>query len=691
MSLIRPLAPLSGFFIAASLLFTSLPAQSDASSAAPAAVLPEQINVTGNAKLEHDRDGVVQVRLEQASGRASVLFNYPQAKLDLSAYRDALVAVTNRASAELDISVTVLSNLSDLWRHSTQSRFFVRPGEASDLHTFIPRPSMPASHPLVKQVGNLYSTPWGYQRHWSYPQADAIIRVAVNLTWHNADAGQTVDIAHPAGAEIFSIDPALTDTLEKPWVDTFGQERGRTWPGKVTTVDDLRADAAENLALIANVTRPRAGLSQYGGYLDGPAMKATGFFRVEKIDGKWWFIDPEGHLFWSVGVNTAAQSPDTRVTGRKELFPKSVQDREKVSFHADNLKLKFGEDAWRQRHIDLTAARMLDWGLNTTGGWSAMEVAQTKRVPYTLIVHTFKEGLGSIGKIPDPYADEWKNSLHSNLERLAAEHAQSPWLLGVFIHNELSWSNGNTLAEQVFNLAKRTPARAALETFLAARHGDITTLNQAWGSSFASFASIRTLPAGHASEAYTRDLTDFMVQIADTYFRVCREAMDQHFPNHLYLGCRFHTFNPIVIAASSRYCDVVSVNLYRTSVADYNTNTEVDRPLIIGEFHFGIRDYGNWGVGLTWAADARNQADLFQAYMSEALRHPNMVGAHWFQWSDQIITGRGDGENFGVGLVTVTDRPNPTLIEAIRNVSNALYSYRLSPTPTRIGAPSASQ
>ena len=24
-------------------------------------------------------------------------------------------------------------------------------------------------------------------------------------------------------------------------------------------------------------------------------------FRVEKVDGKWWFVDPEGYLFWSVG------------------------------------------------------------------------------------------------------------------------------------------------------------------------------------------------------------------------------------------------------------------------------------------------------------------------------------------------------------------------------------------------------
>jgi len=41
-------------------------------------------------------------------------------------------------------------------------------------------------------------------------------------------------------------------------------------------------------------------ISKYGGF-SGTKVKATGFFRVEKIDGRWWFVDPEGCLFFSTG------------------------------------------------------------------------------------------------------------------------------------------------------------------------------------------------------------------------------------------------------------------------------------------------------------------------------------------------------------------------------------------------------
>lgn len=36
-------------------------------------------------------------------------------------------------------------------------------------------------------------------------------------------------------------------------------------------------------------------LSKYGGWLNGPRLAATNRFRVEKINGRWWAVDPEGY------------------------------------------------------------------------------------------------------------------------------------------------------------------------------------------------------------------------------------------------------------------------------------------------------------------------------------------------------------------------------------------------------------
>ena len=54
--------------------------------------------------------------------------------------------------------------------------------------------------------------------------------------------------------------------------------------------------------LAAHAASPISDADPYGGWAGGPQLAASGFFRSEKVDGKWWSVDPKGHLFWSPGV-----------------------------------------------------------------------------------------------------------------------------------------------------------------------------------------------------------------------------------------------------------------------------------------------------------------------------------------------------------------------------------------------------
>jgi hypothetical protein len=372
------------------------------------------------------------------------------------------------------------------------------------------------------------------------------------------------------------------------------------------------------------------------------------------------------------------------VKGREQLFPESLRVDGTLLLYEANLKRKYGVD-WREKHTDVTVARMGDWGVNTSGAWAVDEIPRTRRVPFTLILHSAMSRFGSLGKIPDPFSEAFANSLDRGLGRLAADHADSPWLLGVFIDNELHWEADTTLVREIMKSPPRMPARVAMVEFLRARYGNVEALNNAWAANFEDFAAIAPVTGTADTAAYRNDLNAFLAVFADKYFGLCRAAMNRHFPNHLYLGCRFHIRNGTVRDAASRFCDVISVNVYQHSVEGYSVDADRDRPWLISEFHFGIRDHGSLGVGLAWAANARNQADLVQAYLSEALRHPNLVGAHWFAWGDQAVTGRPDGENFGVGLVSVVDRPVPTLVDAMRKVSQKLFAFRLAGSQGRIG------
>jgi hypothetical protein len=87
-----------------------------------------------------------------------------------------------------------------------------------------------------------------------------------------------------------------------PFIDTFGQYKHKDWPGKVHSLAELQQRrTVETLELSTN-SGP-SGWDKYGGLASGPLLKATGFFRTEKVAGKWWLVDPVGHLFWSHGID----------------------------------------------------------------------------------------------------------------------------------------------------------------------------------------------------------------------------------------------------------------------------------------------------------------------------------------------------------------------------------------------------
>lgn len=97
-------------------------------------------------------------------------------------------------------------------------------------------------------------------------------------------------------------------------VDEFGQNAKVDYPIKVHSLAELKQAADEELAALA-----KSGLmpdrSRFGGWKDGPKLEATGYFRVEKVDGKWWMVDPEGHLFFSNGLANVRMANLTTFTG----------------------------------------------------------------------------------------------------------------------------------------------------------------------------------------------------------------------------------------------------------------------------------------------------------------------------------------------------------------------------------------
>jgi hypothetical protein len=120
--------------------------------------------------------------------------------------------------------------------------------------------------------------------------------------------------------------------------------------------------------------------------------------------------------------------------------------------------------------------------------------------------------------------------------------------------------------------------------------------------------------------------------------------------------------------AAARAFDVYSVNVYDYEVPAERVQ-EISRltrkPILIGEFHFGSAGRG-LEAGLVQVRDQEERGVAYRFYVEQAYAMPELIGTHYFQWADQPCTGRFDGEAGNIGLVDVTDRPYPLMVEALK-------------------------
>jgi hypothetical protein len=483
-----------------------------------------------------------------------------------------------------------------------------------------------------------------------------------------------------------------------PFIDTFGQYKHRDWPGKTHSVVELQSGLTRERALIQQDPGP-AGWDKYGGWADGPKLPATGFFRTEKHQGKWWLVDPEGRLFFSHGVDCVRMRDVTPIEEREAWFDQFPGNDPALgeflvggafalkghyagrtvkcfSFGEANLKRKYGA-GWRTDSAAFVHDRLRHWGLNTIANWSDEAVRLLRRTPYTDSLGTggakkLEGSEGYWGKFPDVFDPGFEAAVRKSMAGRKEKSANDPWCIGYFSDNEMAWGDDLSLALAALLSPPEQAAKQAFLAVLRERHGTIEKLNAAWGTRHADWEALAQHRQAPDKARARGDLADFYTRTAERYFQTVRNIIRESAPKQLYLGCRFAWVNDR--AAAAKYCDVVSYNLYRRSVADFEFNGGRDVPLIIGEFHFGALDRGMFHTGLVPVSNQRERAETYRDYVLGAARHPQFVGCHWFQFRDEPVTGRVyDEENYQIGFLDVCDTPYPELVEASRAAARKLY------------------
>ncbi|MCL2349774.1 MAG: beta-galactosidase [Planctomycetaceae bacterium] len=495
-----------------------------------------------------------------------------------------------------------------------------------------------------------------------------------------------------------------------PMIDAYGQYMHKDWPGKIHNDTDFKKAIDKEQADMTANPGPN-DRNKYGGWSTGPKQKATGHFRTEKIDGKWWLVDPDGCLFWSHGVDCVTENNAvTPITDREFYFaglpqkdgpfgfcygsgnwaPHNYYEGRgpyvTFDFSTANLKRKYGDD-WRQKFDDLAHKRLQNWGMNTIANWSSPRIYQMRRTPYTETLNIDAQPIrgsdGYWGKFLDPFDPAFRDSLRRSAERAARTSGNDPWCIGYFVQNEISWGDETSLAVAALMSPSDQPVKiAVVDLYLKAKYAAVEKLNEVWGTAYKNWDDLLASTAKPDMQKAKSDLEACYTLIAEQYFRVIKEELQKACPDKLYLGCRFAWGNELATRAAAKYCDVISFNQYKYHLDDFRLPEGIDMPCIIGEFHFGALDRGMFHTGLCPTESQEARAAAYRRYLISALENPYITGTHWFQYMDQATTGRGDGENYQIGLLDSCDTPYPETIHAVREIGKIMYEQRMKAKKT---------
>ena len=581
------------------------------------------------AEVQQEGDNAVRLRMPSAEWSCGLRLDPPEGRrsLDLSGARYLAVDVENLSrdrqmrltmhlssgGANSEAADHAVANFTK--NRSVNTGIGLNPGEKATMRILLPHPSYasPEGAPGPRLIDTAHVNCIEFQCQWPFEDE---FRWVVDCRLSNLRLEGTPFAPPPQGAAFY------------PFIDRYGQYRHSEWPEKVHSDDELRADLARERATLAASPRP-ASWDSFGGWKDGPQVKATGHFRTERINGKWWLVTPEGHLFFSTGIDVVRDNTDSSDgTKHPDWHETPVPPSKMMAYPAWNLRKKFGKDDYLADYYEFVQRRLPSWGINTIGNWSGRELLASVKMPYVMSVLERAQGVKRHPKfnIYDLESPDFEEKMRAAIRRKFAEDAtlrhaaRDPMCIGFFVDNELQF--------------------------------------QKW------------IPDVGAEKA---------VPLLDLYFRLCREEINRAAPGKLYLGSRFVGFRQpgVLWRTAAKYCDVVTVNAYCNSI--FNISKKMfepgkEKPILLGEFHFGCMDRGMFKASLCPVGDQKERGRSYARLVEGALSHPLLVGCHWFQYRDQPLIGRGDGEAYQCGFVDGCDRPYRELCDAARAVGETMYS-----------------
>lgn len=355
---------------------------------------------------------------------------------------------------------------------------------------------------------------------------------------------------------------------------------------------------------------------------------STGFYHVEKIDNRWWLIDPDGYA----GINMAVTSLDANALQDDYDVLRRNGFNGTGNFIASESQTKNSNNLWNYGQMSYT--RRYNFYVNyrkvRPDYYDTPAEVQDKAANYLLVL--------------DP---EFETFCYAQAKSNFSQYSNERDLLGYFTDNELPF-NVRQLELVVSSLSAGDPTYDSTVVWAARNGVDLSAPTEAQKEAYATY-------------------------LAERYYSVVAGAIHAADPNHMVLGSRLHGVPRSiqgVVDMSHKYCDVTSVNFY-----DYfcpndqiaKTSWTNDHPCLVTEFYTKDVHYkSGTQEGAGWYVNS--QADRGRWYQNtclQLLKNPCFIGWQYFRFMDNNDSNKG--------LVSATRKEYTDMTQYAAELNSQVY------------------
>ncbi len=432
----------------------------------------------------------------------------------------------------------------------------------------------------------------------------------------------------------------------------------------------------------------------YGG-LKGISAASTGFFRLDNIEGRSFFITPSGNAYLSLGINH-----------HQNKFYVADYNR---AFWEQRFGAEAGSEKWKERFLEKLHSDMDYIGFNTVGIHNQESVKRDRPyvcsmyfVDHAYYLHPKNRQHPREIHFPDVFSPEFDKHCDQFAKEKTASVKADSYLLGYSftdcpILTEIEaaprlWSlyckshpGVIPWPRKLRNLGAGSTGKKVYTQLMAERYGkDINSFNSVYGTGFQSFDELLAAEnwrIGYDLENSSEngDNTAFLHAIVDQYYKTAVAAVKRYDNNHLIFGDKMNWntgFDDFVVKAAGKYCDVTFYQYYAFPDEHLELCERAykltGKPVYCGDSNFVTPEYPNMPYPYGPACSSPDdRARVTYLAMHTLFERPYFVGWDWCGLMDEWQMSEKWGQHSGI--------QNPfgewhkPVADALRDVSLHLY------------------